>query len=98
MSNLQLNFTQAFCFKSHCLASGQPHGPRSFPGAMDAQFTNHIPSSPWIPIPDRRIICIEHPAIIQNLQSGINTLGGEEALSKVGRIYLHTSLGLLCAI
>ena len=54
---------------------------------MDGQFTNHIPSSPWISVPDRRFICIEHPAIIQNLQNGINTLGGEGALSEVGRIY-----------
>ena len=53
---------------------------------MDAQFTNHMPSSPWISVPDRRIICIEHPAIIQNLQNGINTLGGEGALSEVGRV------------
>jgi hypothetical protein len=47
------------------------------------RLTNHLPSSPWIEIADKRIICVEHPAIIRNLQNAIPTLGGDEALSKV---------------
>jgi hypothetical protein len=44
----------------------------------------HIPSAPWIPIPDKRIICIEHPGSIRNLDKGIATIGGQEALIKAG--------------
>ncbi|KAI5854325.1 RNA polymerase III transcription factor IIIC subunit-domain-containing protein [Tricharina praecox] len=54
---------------------------------------NHIQSSPWIPIPDKRIICVEHPGIIRNVEKGIATLGGEEALAKLaaanGNMALH---------
>ena len=45
--------------------------------------TSHIASCPWIPIPDKRIICIEHPAIINNLDKGVATLGGEDNLASV---------------
>lgn len=59
------------------MADSHPSGP------LPQQTTHHIPSSPWIPIPDKRIICIEHPAIIRNLDKGIATIGGEDALKKV---------------
>ncbi|CCX09210.1 RNA polymerase III transcription factor IIIC subunit-domain-containing protein [Pyronema domesticum] len=55
--------------------------------------SKNIPSAPWITVPDKKIICIEHPAIIRNVEKGIATLGGEEALQKLaasnGNMALH---------
>lgn len=55
----------------------------AFPPQHIPHSSRHGPPCPWIPIPDQRIICIEHPAIIQNIDKGIATLGGEKALVKV---------------
>lgn len=42
-----------------------------------------IQSSPWLSIPKRRFICIEHPAAIKNTDKAVTTIGGEEALVTV---------------
>ncbi|KAH8147705.1 uncharacterized protein LAJ45_08170 [Morchella importuna] len=55
----------------------------AFPPQHIPHSSRHGPPCPWIPIPDQRIICIEHPAIIQNIDKGIATLGGEKALVKL---------------
>lgn len=53
------------------------------PPAIHLFNPRHARSCPWIDIPDQRIICIEHPAAIKDVQRGIATLGGEKALVKV---------------
>jgi len=37
-----------------------------------------------IPIPsDNRLVSVEHPAILSSIETGVKTLGGDEALNKV---------------
>lgn len=46
-------------------------------------------TAPSYPIPSRRIVTVEHPAIIKNVDKAIDTLRGNTGISKV-RIPLFT--------
>ena len=35
-------------------------------------------------IPNRRFVCVDYPAIVQDTKKMLKTLGGEKAVSKVG--------------
>ncbi len=39
--------------------------------------------APWHAIPTERLISIEHPCIIKNVNNGIKSLGGEYRLAQV---------------
>ena len=38
-----------------------------------------------VTVPQQRIVCIEHPCIIRNVDMGVKSLGGEQNLQKVGQ-------------
>lgn len=49
--------------------------------------TQHVPgTSACLPLRGNRLVCVEYPAVIQNLQRALQSLGGERAVSKT---YTH---------
>jgi len=46
-------------------------------------------------VPQDRIVCIEHPCIIRDVDQGVKSLGGEHHLQKVGHLS-HCNLCLSC--
>ncbi|KAL7273084.1 tau 95 subunit of transcription factor TFIIIC [Rhizina undulata] len=48
----------------------------------------------WLPIPERRIICIEHPARIRDVQKAIATIGGQSALVQLAVTNGNSGLNL----
>lgn len=70
--------------------------------SSNAQSTTATSSSrstltlaPWTPVPDRHLITIEHPAIIHNVDKGLQTIGGKTALNKVCQGNILNYLNLL---
>ncbi|PWW72505.1 hypothetical protein C7212DRAFT_226827 [Tuber magnatum] len=50
--------------------------------------------APWHTVPPRKIISIEHPAIIRNVDKAIETLGGARALKKLSETNASSGLDL----
>lgn len=42
-------------------------------------------TAPFYPVPPRRVISIEHPAIIHNVDKAIDTLQGNTGISRVSK-------------
>ncbi|KAJ9316621.1 hypothetical protein DTO271D3_3128 [Paecilomyces variotii] len=40
-------------------------------------------TAPWYPIPSRRIVSVEHPGIVKNVDKAIDTLNGNSGISKI---------------
>ncbi|KAI9731905.1 MAG: tau 95 subunit of transcription factor TFIIIC [Cirrosporium novae-zelandiae] len=58
----------------------------------------NIQEAPWLPVPSKSIVSVEHPCIIKNVDKGIQTLGGSSKLAQTIRaegkniplnLYLH---------
>ncbi|RMZ68190.1 Transcription factor tau subunit sfc1 [Pyrenophora seminiperda CCB06] len=47
--------------------------------------------APWLPVPSRAISVVEHPAVVENVDEGIASLGGPVKLSKGLRSKLETT-------
>lgn len=43
-------------------------------------------TAPWYRIPPRRIVAVEHPGVIQNIDRGLQTLKGSDGIAKVSAI------------
>ena len=43
----------------------------------------HPRYAPWFQIPERRIVAVEHPGIVKNVDRAIKTLQGDAGISKV---------------
>lgn len=49
-------------------------------------MAEHAPrTAPFYAIPNRRIVSVEHPAIIQNVDKAIETLQGNQGIYQVGQ-------------
>ena len=61
----------------------QAHGITTMPGNL--QTSPLVPSShaPWYSVPETKLVSIEHPYIIKNIDRGIASLGGFEKLNIV---------------
>ncbi|TGZ83100.1 hypothetical protein EX30DRAFT_317083 [Ascodesmis nigricans] len=55
----------------------------SNPSAAPPPAKSSLSLTPWTPVPDKRLITVEHPAIIRNVDRGMETVGGEKALKKL---------------
>jgi len=52
----------------------------------------HSHTAPWSNVAQLKIVDVEHPFIIQNIQKGIETLGGRNSISKVGSSPIFLSI------
>lgn len=43
----------------------------------------HPRYAPWFQIPPRRIVAVEHPGVVKNVDRAITTLQGEKGLANV---------------
>ena len=44
---------------------------------------DNAPATSSLGVPQDRVVCIEHPCIIKNIDNGVKSLGGEHHLQKV---------------
>ncbi|KAI9707780.1 MAG: tau 95 subunit of transcription factor TFIIIC [Candelina mexicana] len=55
-------------------------------------------ATPWLTIPGRAIVSVEHPCIIKNIDKGLQTMGDDSDIQKASRLVetgdRHQSLGL----
>ncbi|CAZ80918.1 unnamed protein product [Tuber melanosporum] len=72
------------------------HLPHPQPPHRASATPHHSRSAcaPWHTIPPRKIISIEHPAIIKNVDKAIETLGGAKALKKLSETNASPGLDL----
>lgn len=49
-----------------------------------ADASHGTKQAPWLQIPARAVVVVEHPCIVKNLDKGIVSLGGAVKLSQVG--------------
>jgi len=47
------------------------------------------PDAPIYDVPDQRVVSIEHPCIVKNLDRGLKSLGGEAQIQHVSCMYQH---------
>lgn len=57
--------------------------------------TEDVPgNSSTVELQDKRLVCVEYPAAVNNVNKMLETLGGETAVSKVSRtccgVYVHS--------
>jgi len=45
--------------------------------------SRNIDFAPWLAVPSDRIVRIEHPGIVRNIEKGIASLGGKKELAAV---------------
>ena len=48
-----------------------------------AENQTYSQAAPWCDIPPLRIVSVEHPFIIKNIDKGVETLGGNNSIAKV---------------
>lgn len=44
--------------------------------------------APWYRVPERRIVAVEHPGIVKNVDRAIKTLQGDAGIANVGTLSL----------
>ncbi|PUU75057.1 RNA polymerase III transcription factor IIIC subunit-domain-containing protein [Tuber borchii] len=71
-----------------------PPRPQPLPQASTAPHQSRGGYAPWHTIPPQKIISIEHPAIIKNVDKAIETLGGAKALKKLSETNASSGLDL----
>ncbi|KAG0132598.1 RNA polymerase III transcription factor IIIC subunit-domain-containing protein [Tuber indicum] len=78
------------------MPSTPKHLPHPQPPHRASATPHHSRSAcaPWHTIPPRKIISIEHPAIIKNVDKAIETLGGAKALKKLSETNASPGLDL----
>ena len=60
--------------------------------AMDSLPSSSL-RAPRYSVPDKEVIAIEHPYIIENVDRGIESLGGLQRLTSVGSQSIQTGYG-----
>lgn len=51
--------------------------------------TAHHASAPWLHLPQDRVVAVEHPCIVTNVDKALKSLGGEHHVKNVGLFLLH---------
>jgi len=46
----------------------------------------------WLPLPQDRIVTVEHPCIVKNIDNALHSLGGENHIKNVGLLPSDLSL------
>lgn len=41
-------------------------------------------TAPWLLVPDNKVVSIEHPCIVKDVDKALHTLGGEHQIKHVG--------------
>lgn len=57
----------------------------------DLASNRHMPAD-WLSMPNDRVVTVEHPSIIKNIDKGLHSLGGEHHIKHVGHDLFHTYL------
>jgi len=68
----------------------QPQQPQR-PTTTKTTSRTQSQTAPWSNVPRLKIVGVEHPFIIQNIQKGIETLGGQNSIAKVSPLFTFSS-------
>ena len=61
--------------------------------AMDSTDSRSQPeTAETLTVPQERIVCVEHPCIVKNIDKGVKSLGGEGQVKNVGTLTMRQSL------
>ena len=52
---------------------------------MDSNGTEESPLAEVLPLPSTRLLCVEYPGFVKNVDRAVVTLGGEDAIQKAVR-------------